>query len=96
MEHTKVPWIEDRAGNVVTCDDGGALICECHQDPHWQPDGVHMHPNAAFIVRACNAHDDLLAAGKAMLEALANCPGEFNYPVLIEIELRTAIAKAGG
>lgn len=33
---------------------------------------VHGEANAAFIVRACNAHDDLLAA----LERIANHPRE--------------------
>ena len=37
---------------------------------------------------------NLLESSCALLEALENCPGEFNYPALIEIELRVAIIKA--
>lgn len=57
---------------------------------------VHGDPmnyaDAAFIVRACNAHDDLVKALRNTAEALAHCMGD-NYAIVIEA--RAALAKAG-
>ncbi len=50
--------------------------------------------NTKDIIKARSSHEDLILASEAMIKALENCPGEFNYPVLIEIELRDAIDKA--
>lgn len=56
--------------------------------------------NAEFIVRACNAHDDLLAALKAMLSEYGDVGDESilaedepNHPVILA---HAAIAKAEG
>lgn len=57
--------------------------------------------NAEFIVRACNAHDDLLAALKAALETVELPTGiglgvgglEFRFPAWVE-QARAAISKA--
>lgn len=55
MSATQVPW-EQRAGNpydVVSPEYGQVAACEFAED-------------AAFIVRAVNSHDDLLAALKGI------------------------------
>lgn len=64
---TPGPWKADRAGFVSTCTDDAALICECNQDPHWQPDGVYMHPNARLIA----AVPELLEALEKAVEPLS-------------------------
>lgn len=95
MEHTELPEL------VVGYMDQG------HGHGHYavlRKESGELFANVPFgdknlatqVVRACNSFGDLLAAGEAMIEALANCPGEFNYPVLIEMELHAAIAKATG
>lgn len=59
------------------------------------PPGIvtdEFEANAAFIVRACNAHDDMLAALKTALHAMqhSNCDSQ------AEDVVRDAIAKAEG
>lgn len=65
-QHTPLPWAEQEMphgrNDRITADDGeGTVICEF-------PYGLDA--NAAFIVQACNAHDDLVAALTATLPAL--------------------------
>lgn len=56
MTHTPTPWTVDG----VWIESAGDTIAE-----------VWVDANAAFIVRACNSHDELLAALKAIV-GLAN------------------------
>jgi hypothetical protein len=57
--HTPGPWgINITAGNRPLIDSGSYDIAVVSK----QPGESAMHANAAFIVRACNAHDDLVAA----------------------------------
>lgn len=64
--HTALPWVA--VGQLVTAGDTlkAPVIARCLKDDI----GRHGLPrsecvaNAEFIVRACNAHDDLLAALK--------------------------------
>lgn len=52
--------------------------------------------NAEFIVRACNAHDDLLAALKAITETYLTKPGcAVGYSDELAKLARAVIAKAG-
>lgn len=52
--------------------------------------------NAAFIVRACNSHAELLAAAKRALNFIANTEGELGITLDSGDALRAAIAKATG
>jgi hypothetical protein len=53
--------------------------------------------NAAFVVRACNAHDELLAALKAMRDLAKNTPAlQGRDFVSLGIQVNNAIAKATG
>ena len=58
------------------------------------PDYLESKANAEFIVRACNSHDDLLAACKAMLEDLKADPRAQGYDSVAIAE--AVIAKAEG
>ncbi len=86
-QHTPTPWkanglsIEDSNGDLIACLNTGDGIVRAHED-------------AAFIVRAVNAHDELL-------QALKDCVGElqFHAESLPDGEIERAlkaIAKAEG
>lgn len=64
-EHTATPWETN----------GDMMVYPKGTPEHWRKQRGHCvavipyNPaDAAFIVRACNAHDDLLAACKALVE----------------------------
>jgi hypothetical protein len=90
-EHAVLPWhvgphyksdVESRLGRV----------CECH--PMTSPFAL---ANAAFIVRACNSHEELLAAARFALARLVSI-SDFSEPhseaSQLQCVLRAAIAKA--
>lgn len=54
-------------------------------------DGSNTEANAAFIVTACNAHDDLVAALRATLANVCQAHGLSHR---IEEQVRAALAKA--
>lgn len=99
-KHTPTPWIEQemppRCNDRITADDGeGTTICEL-------PYGLDA--NTAFIVRACNTHDDLVAALKeAQDQILTNraCAGRkqsnerVNMTSAALLQIERALAKAG-
>ncbi|MCK8788244.1 hypothetical protein M0638_28235, partial [Roseomonas sp. NAR14] len=63
-KHTPMPWSIDQDGKTALITSNGELIAEC---------GISDLPvkqdqaNAAFIVRAVNAHDALVAALRELL-----------------------------
>lgn len=75
--HTPTPWFHgsmhgDRKQMVFA---EGRALCLCQPDyralPH-ESDQALMEANAAFIVRAVNAHDAMLAALEAMVKPWAD------------------------
>ena len=70
-KHTPGPWEVDRANpemvytEYVDNDGASRYICDCDSDILPQKE---YEANAAFIVRACNAHDELLAALEELLK----------------------------
>ena len=101
-EHTPLPWkkcggatpqymaIHSVDGYIVFGMADGMIDRE-NGHPILTPDFVTQANNAAFIVRACNCHDDLLAACEAALETIAG--GSYHNAPSAEM-LRQAIAKA--
>lgn len=66
--------------------------CHVHAD---KSDLESQIANAAFIVRACNAHDDLVALAQR-IEKLSSSPLQRDYvPAEIQQMARAALAKAG-
>ena len=99
-KHTPGPWKAVRDNSHlrlqqwdVYADNGrGKLLAEVLGD--------NAEANADFIVRACNAHDDLLAALRGLTNALfetglATLPGDAAFDVRRECDnALAAIAKA--
>lgn len=77
--HTPTPW--EACGNLVRTartdvDPSGLLVCDC-------PANVgNRIEDAAFIVRACNAHDELVAAGKRYANAKIEGGPDAGAPLL--------------
>lgn len=85
-KQTPTPWrVEknDQGANFIRGDNGdGVALANCIPA---------SSTNAAFIVRACNAHDDLLASLKEISDELG-----YTFPLDIKGRMRAAIAKAEG
>jgi hypothetical protein len=69
-EHALLPWSESDgylfAGNNTVYLRSGTYEWACDQGgPHYET----AVANAAFIVKACNLHDELVAALKAVIDA---------------------------
>jgi len=62
-KHTPTPWVEsDSQPHFVFCDAGGVI--DVNRPVCMSTANAKGRANAAFIVRACNAHEMLLAALK--------------------------------
>ena len=62
--HTPLPWKLHDGGAAIT-DSEGRLISSCYQVP--KRTLFEEKANAAFIVRACNSHYELLEAVEGLL-----------------------------
>lgn len=103
-EHTPTPWEdvikEDKYGQELlivhgTDDEYSEVICGAFSNP----------ANAAFIVKACNLHDELVEALKDLLELHEDATdnrkrktfaeeGIEDYYARVEKQARSALAKA--
>jgi len=84
-KHTPGPWIVRTSGEVGTADEMLASVY-----PIEATRTEERRANAAFIVRACNSHDDLLAA----LEKIAAGDGYYGAQAREYKEIaRSALAK---
>ena len=64
-QHTPGPWTEIPANGAPA---GYSFTILHNMDPIADiPDGENDEANAQFIVRACNCHEDLLAACRALM-----------------------------
>lgn len=100
--HTPTPWYCDNAaGTTIWNAAGHGLVAECPEPAEWLgAKKLDRAANAAFIVRACNAHDELVAALKfakpivgAVVAASSNETREQREKVYNKIV--AALAKAG-
>lgn len=70
-KHTPGPWILEEAEPVPSIHaQDGTLVAVLGYDDREPCENAKI--DARFIVQACNAHDDLLAAGKAVFQGA--CP----------------------
>lgn len=68
-KHTATPWkIAGASGTAVYGATGNMVAAIYGDDPQCRAD-ERMIANAAFIVRACNAHDDLVKALQGLIRA---------------------------
>jgi len=70
IPHTPVPWraqhLESEDSSIIWDEKTRALIATCH--------GPGRKENAEFVRRACNSHEELAAALKALLSAAVMAP----------------------
>lgn len=74
-QHTKTPW-KTKEGSMFVCTDTGGIenlsIAEMKNTAVLPAAG-----NAAFIVRACNSHEKLIALAEAMLGFEIETPKDY-------------------
>lgn len=74
-QHTPTPWADATPSMMVTSATGKTVAMVYGDDPACVADD-RARANAAFIVRACNAHDHLVAALERTLSWLSSYPAE--------------------
>lgn len=101
-QHTPTPWHvgDGKAARIIYGQDGYAIAdATVYHGRH----GGAEEANAAFIVRAVNAHDDLVAALRKARNAISEevlAAGDEDHPTIarharIIDEIDAALAKAG-
>lgn len=94
--HTPTPWYtgEGKAARIVYAQHGFAVADATIYHARIEP-VMEAEENAAFIVRACNAHDDLVAALQAAVARveIANAEGDPIMSAWLP-DARAALAKA--
>lgn len=86
-KHTPTPWrISGTSSHRVTGKHG--VLANCGNDSTHSAVEDQCAANAAFIVRACNAHEELLEALQKIATCESQAPGD-----VVDIA-RAAIAKA--
>ncbi len=110
-EHTPEPWgytedADDGGGARFVIHSlpwtGEMIAATSSHGPHYKPHGPEVQEdeaNARFIVRACNAHEDLLAACEAveaqlLKDAEGCCPEKLERLRPLYDQVLAAIAKA--
>lgn len=90
-QHTPTPWHDEigapgSSSGLTVRDENGNIIAR-----------VGSIDDAAFIVRACNAHDELVAALRGLLDATKDIRGidPEEYKPEAFATARAALAKAG-
>jgi hypothetical protein len=96
--HTPTPWQYDEDAlhvfvNGSGVEGDGAVICEVWPG-FGSGESKEREANAAFIVRACNAHDDLVAALRGLVNADVDRLSDQAYAILL-CDANCALAKAG-
>jgi hypothetical protein len=100
MQHTPTPWRRAGNGLQIKANENGYLVAVVEgpdrraRGKEWQEDHDYCHGNAAFIVKACNAHDQLVAALKVCRDLIYAevADGKFTEQAALA---REALAAAG-
>jgi hypothetical protein len=68
-KHTPLPWKMRQLGKTRCVIEGPGEDCCIAMMTRWLPpfDAAEQKANADFIVKACNAHDELVEALRAMI-----------------------------
>ena len=92
--HTLVPWmLSDSHGLCVVSEKG--VVADLEKSRTSAESSEESRANAEFIVRACNSHDALLAACKALMTRFEHT-GEAWMDDPAMVQARAVIAKAEG
>ncbi len=97
MEHTPTPWGFERSGPgtiEITATQEGHAHLSCIAEV-LGPVELNAEANADFIVRACNAHEDLLEALRGYESLLAECWDELPGLVSGGPDAVNAVADVG-
>ena len=96
-QHTPTPWIDETASNPLSSTDGRHYIWSDMDNENDKCVAiVPDEANAAFIVRACNAHDELVATMRQIVIEATESPNcDAVRVALILQQARAALAKAG-
>jgi hypothetical protein len=96
-KHTATPWKAEKRNvecqRTILSAAGGYLAIIGNP---WTPYDDETEANAAFIVTACNSHDELLEACKEALKQLSERGHLYHEEQLAITKLEKAIAKAEG
>ena len=85
---TPTPWfVYSQNSNMIVNAAATKVIADASSE---EGDYAEAKANAAFIVRACNAHDQLVAALRAVLLEI----GDYGRPS-VRADARKALAAAG-
>lgn len=96
-ETTPPPWVcgdesdPNQCGNIYSHDATGSIIASCVDFIYAPRDKSEQNANAAFIVKAVNCHDELVAALKACITT--HCSNEKLFCSACS-PARAALAKA--
>lgn len=86
--HTPTPWESDEDGNIVFTHPNGKKYVLA--TTHFVGSPIEQKQNTALIVKACNAHDDLVAALEDLIAYVERNGGP------VPASANTALAKARG
>lgn len=108
-QHTPTPWRFQGIGNITTQLNANGLVetiadvhhltrPQCSTDAEYFNSMAVATANAALIVRAVNAHDELLQAAKLARHFMseAGYHGADGWAIGVAKKLEAAIAKADG
>ena len=102
--HTPLPWTTGKCIAFACSIYSGTTNLAFARQDHGRIDATTAEANAAFIVRACNSHYQLVAAAKAIMPRNLNLadwlPDDATIPLDVPVsELRAlaaALSQAGG
>lgn len=96
-QHTPTPWRKDKSWTEWTVRGSKNEVIIDQAGPYDTP--ILSEPNANFIIRAVNAHEDLVAACQRVLDVLQDGSIDYDDQTVIEDmhdTLRNALSKAKG
>ena len=91
--HTPGPWTVNKYSQIITPTREVLLVSGVALPSGNHPKIEEADANAAYIVRACNAHEELVTALKIAVPELVAYYGKYHFAVNV---CRYAIAKAEG
>lgn len=89
--HTPTPWRVGKTSPLFVWGADDSKVAETVPEENYGKARSHAAANAAFIVRACNSHDALIAA----LQLVVKHADFSQCPLDVEAAVDAALAQAG-